>query len=131
LVVIGSLTSSVLPQPEKSSSVPGSHGARDLLEQTGKGTAAGDARARRAGEAAHVQLVDDRVGKRTLERPVAFPVVLGRFDHRPAQRGGDIVASGARRCAAPARGHDAPRVRVEEHLLSSGYRQATSPPPHP
>ena len=61
----------------------------DLLDQPAEGAGVRDAGARVAGEAADVQLVDDRVGERHGERVLVAPVEL--LVHRPgsaAARGG-------------------------------------------
>ena len=123
---------------------------RDLLDEPGVRAAPRrvDARVRVRGEPPHVGLVDDRVGERPAQRPVALPVVAATVDHdalhraqvgdsgpcsptRPASAGSrrarprhartGPAASGRRRTAGPVR---VPRARAP----GSAY---SCPPPTP
>ena len=70
-----------------------------------------------ARKAAHMQLVNHGLGKRPLERPIAFPIVPVGIGNDAFHRHRDIVA-GPRRSPAvvcPRDGYDKP-VRVEKNL---------------
>ena len=64
-----------------------------------------------------LQLVDDRVAHRPLERLVALPVVAALVDDHGAHRRLEVVARLARVDRLPERVRVALRVRVEQHLL--------------
>ena len=76
-----------------------------------------DARGGRDREAAHVQLVDDRVAHRPPERLVALPVVAAVVDDHGAHRRLEVVARLAGVDRLPERVRVALGVRVEQHLL--------------
>ena len=77
-----------------------------------------DTRARVPGEAAHVQLVDDRFRERPPQRCVAFPVVTAGIRDHALHRTCDVVAGAARGAAAVVVGHrHRQAVRIEQHLL--------------
>ena len=73
--------------------------------------------ARVAREAAHVQLVDDGVKKRTLQRDVAFPVVRLRVGNDALDRNGAVVSRPRGRAPAVALRHrHGLAVGIEQHL---------------
>jgi hypothetical protein len=90
---------------------------RDFLLQARKGRGPRDARVGRGGEAADVELVDDRLVQRPGERPVALPVVGAEVDDRCAERGRHVVALRAGCASVPERGLDVAGVRIEQDLL--------------
>jgi hypothetical protein len=93
---------------------------RDLLDQA-RERAAGllaDPGAGMAGEAAHMHLIHDGLGRRPPQRGVAFPVVGGRIDHHALHRGRAIVAGLARRRPTVAvRDRHAATVGIEQDLV--------------
>ena len=71
------------------------------------------------GEAAHVKLVDDRLGEGPPERQIAFPVVTAGIGDDALHRGGRVVARPARGLAVVAVGNrDGEPVWIEKDLLA-------------
>src|SRR5215471_13122643 len=70
-----------------------------------------------SGEAADVQLVDDRVGERPVDRVVVLPVVPVRVGDDALHGGGEVRAWTRRGVAiVPGGNGDGTTVRIEEHL---------------
>ena len=77
-----------------------------------------DARAGMASKAAHMQLVNDGLGKGPLERQIAFPIVPVGIGDDAFHRHGGVVAGPRRSPAVVCLGHGHGKpVRVEQHLL--------------
>ena len=71
------------------------------------------------GEAADVQLVNDRLGVRPLERHIAFPVVAAGIGDDAFHGDRRVVAAPARGSARVGVGHrDRETIRIEQNLLA-------------
>ena len=97
------------------------HEVRDLLDQPGVGASlpGRDARARVAREAAHVKLVDQRLGERPIERRIALPVVGAGIGDDTLHGGRGVAArpAGGLAIVGVRDGHGEP-IRIEEHLVA-------------
>ena len=94
---------------------------RNLLDQPGVGPARrlGHPGARIPGEATNVQLVDDGLGERPAQRPVALPVIAAGVGDDALHRRRGVAARPARGPAVEVRRHgDRQPVRIEQDLVA-------------